>query len=170
MFAYSPMKATRYTDLPTFGGASYSGRTMAVDGTGKTIYNGDISLQVRFRAKSLSGLIRNLKDADGHRFEFGSGTVADIIIPEVTIRNDGSFIKDAESTGRVVFTADPVSPPTIQLTDRQVDGADVAGSSFAGQFVAEGTAAIGTWAINASDDDPDNLTGAFGSGARRRGD
>ena len=162
VFAYSPMKATRSADLPTLGGASYSGRTMAVDGTGKTIYNGDISLQVHFRAKRLSGLIRNLKDADGHRFELSSGTVAAIIFPAVTIRNDGSFIRDGERPGQIVFTANPGSLPTKPLSDRQVDGADVAGSSFAGQFVADGTAAIGTWATNASDDDPDNLTGAFG--------
>ena len=161
-FAYSPMKAARYADLPTVGGASYLGGAMAVDGTGKTVYNGDISLQVRFRAKRLSGLVENLTNADGQRFKYGSGTVAAIILPDATIMNDGSFVKDAERTGQVVFTAEPGSLQAIALTDRQVDGADVAGSSFSGRFVGDGTAAIGTWAINSSTDDADNLSGAFG--------
>ena len=161
-FAYSPMKAVRHADLPSVDSAFYSGRTIAVDSTGKTIYNGDISLQVRFRARRLSGLIENLRDADGRRFVYGSGTVASIILPEATIMNDGSFIKDAERTGQVVFTADPGSLLAVTLTDRQVDGADVAGSSFSGQLVGDGAAAIGTWAINASADESDNLSGAFG--------
>ena len=162
VFAYSPMRAARYADLPTVGGASYLGRTMAVDGTGWTIYNGDISLQVRFRAKRLSGLVENLMDADGQRFKYGSGTVAAIILPDATIMNDGSFVKDAERTGQVVFTAEPGSLRAIPLTDRQGDGTDETGSSFSGQFVGDGTAAVGTWAINASSDDSDNLSGAFG--------
>ena len=161
-FAYSPMKATRSADLPTFGGASCLGRTMAVDGSGRRICHGDISLQVRFRAKRLSGLVENLTDADGRGFEYGSGTVAAIVLAEATIRNDGSFIKHAERTGRVVFTAGPGSRQTVSLADREVAGAAVAGSSLAGQFVGNGAAAIGTWAINASTDDSDNLTGAFG--------
>ena len=161
-FAYSPMKAVRHADLPSGASAFYSGRTMAVDSTGKTIYNGDISLQVRFRAKRLSGLIENLRDAEGRRFVYSSGTVASIILPEATIMNDGSFIKDAERTGQVVFRADPGSLQAITLTDRQVDGADVAGSSFSGQLIGDGAAAIGTWAINASTDDSDNFSGAIG--------
>ena len=63
-----------------------------------------------------------------------------IILPDPTVRNDGSFIKDAECTGQVVFTAGPGVLPTKPLTDRQVEGADVADSSFAGQFVGDGPA------------------------------
>ena len=162
VFAYSPMKATRHADLPSIGSAFYLGRTMAVDRTGKTIYNGDISLQVRFRAKRLSGVVENLRDAEGRSFLYGSGTVAAIILPEATIMNGGSFIKDAERTGQIVFTADPGSLRAISLTDRQVNGAVLAGSSFSGQLVGDGAAAIGTWAINASSDDSDNLSGGFG--------
>ncbi|MCY4562850.1 MAG: hypothetical protein OXE40_00030, partial [Gammaproteobacteria bacterium] len=166
-FAYSPMKAARYADLPTVGGAFYAGRTMAVDGTGKTIYNGNISLQVRFRARRLSGLIENLTDAEGQSFKYSFGTVAAIILPEATIMSDGSFIKDAERSGQIVFTAGPGNPKAISLENRPVTvvgdvDVTIPGSSFAGQFVGDGVAAIGTWAINASTSEADNLTGAFG--------
>ena len=162
VFAYSPMKAARYADLPTGAGAFYYGRTMAIDSHGKTIYHGDIGLQIRFRAKRVSGLIQNLTDADGQRLEYSFGRVASIILPAATIRNDGSFIKDAERSGQIIFTSEPGSPRPILLEDRRIDDADVAGSSFAGQLVGDGAAAVGTWAISASRDDSENLSGAFG--------
>ena len=57
-YAYSPMKAAKFADLPQAGAAEYNGRTMAMSMDGKTVYNGDISLQVRFRGKRVSGLGR----------------------------------------------------------------------------------------------------------------
>ena len=162
VFAYSPMKAARYVDLPNTGTALYAGRTLAVDGAGKTIYDADISLQVRFRGKRVSGLVWNLMDGDGNAFEYGFGKVAVISLAEATILNDGTFIKDAERTSQIVFTADPGSPQAVPLADRTADGDTVAGSSFAGQFVGDGAAAIGTWAINASTEKAENLSGAFG--------
>ena len=163
VFAYSPMKAARYVDLPNTGTALYAGRTLAVDGAGKTIYDADISLQVRFRGKRVSGLVWNLMDGDGNAFEYyGFGKVAVISLAEATILNDGTFIKDAERTSQIVFTADPGSPQAVTLADRTADGDTVAGSSFAGQFVGDGAAAIGTWAINASTEKAENLSGAFG--------
>ena len=40
---------------------------------GKKVYNGDISLQVRFRGKRVSGLVENLMDGDGNVFQYGFG-------------------------------------------------------------------------------------------------
>ena len=64
-YAYSPMKAAKFADLPQAGAAEYNGRTMAMSMDGKTVYNGDISLQVRFRGKRVSGLVENLVNGDG---------------------------------------------------------------------------------------------------------
>ena len=75
-------------------------------------------------------------------------------------------MKDAERTSQVVFTAEPGSPQATILEDRADDNdadTDESGSSFAGQFVGNGAAAIGTWGINASTDDAENLTAAFGA-------
>ena len=55
-------------------------------------------------------------------------------------------MKDDERTSQIVFTAEPGSPQATILANRTVDGDTVAGSSFAGQFVGDGAAAIGTWA------------------------
>ena len=68
-YAYSPMNAAKFADLPQAGAAEYNGRTMAMSMDGKTIYNGDISLQVRFRGKRVSGLVENLVDGDGNLFD-----------------------------------------------------------------------------------------------------
>ena len=84
-FAYSPMKAAKFADLPQAGAAEYNGRTMAISMDGKTIYNGDISLQVRFRGRRVSGLVENLMDGDGNAFTYGFGTVAAINLGEATI-------------------------------------------------------------------------------------
>ena len=166
-YAYSPMKASKFVDLPQAGGAFYEGRTMAMSMDGKSLYNGDISLQVRFRGKRVSGLVENLLDGDGDAFKYSFGTVAAIILAEATIGNDGDFMKDAERDSQIVFTAEPGSPQAEILEDRQeqVDGevVPVTGSSFSGQFVGGGAAAIGTWAINASTSDAENLTAAFGA-------
>ena len=167
-YAYSPMKAAKFADLPQAGAAEYNGRTMAMSMDGKTVYNGDISLQVRFRGKRVSGLVENLLDGDGDAFTYGFGTVAAIILAEATIGNDGDFMKDAERTSQIVFTAEPGSPQATILANREEDDGDggtntVQGSSFAGQFVGDGAAAIGTWAIDASTNDAENLTAAFGA-------
>ncbi len=167
-YAYSSMNAAQYADLPQSGGASYDGRTMAVSVDGKTIYNGDISLEVRFRAKRVSGLVKNLLDGDGNLFEYGFGEVAAIILPEAAIMTDGSFMQDPDRTGQIVFTAEPGSPQAILLEDPPVTVVGdvevvIPGSYFAGQFVGDGAAAIGTWGINASTDGSENLAAAFGA-------
>ena len=90
-YAYSPMTAAKFADLPQAGAAEYNGRTMAMSMDGKTVYNGDISLQVRFRGKRVSGLVENLLDGDGNLFEYGFGKVAAIILAEATIDSDGHF-------------------------------------------------------------------------------
>ncbi len=154
VFAYSPLLPTKTGDLPS-GGASYAGTTMAIDGTGTTIYNGDIALQVRFTSRRVSGLVSNLTDGDGEAFMFGVGEVDTIILAQATIDPvDGSFRKAAESDAQIVFTAVPGSPATETLEGD--------GSAFAGQLVGESVAAIGTWSIGADATDQD-LKGAFGA-------
>ena len=167
-YAYSSMNAAQYADLPQSGGASYEGPTMAISVDGKTIYNGDISLEVRFRAKRVSGLVENLLDGDGNLFEYSFGKVAAIILAEATIMTDGSFMQDPDRTGQIVFTAEPGSPQAILLENPPVTvvgdvEVTIPGSYFAGQFVGDGAAAIGTWGINASTDDSENLAAAFGA-------
>ena len=172
-FAHSPMERALYADLPTSGAANYEGRTMAIDGSGETMYTGDISLEVRFRARRVSGLVENLLDADGDPFQYGSGDVAGIILADATISTDGTFNKDGEARAQIVFTPVPGSPGS-QTLERLVDDqgepaqstdpdATDVGSDFEGRFVGDGAAVIGTWAISASSDESDNLTGAFGA-------
>ena len=173
VFAYSPMERALYADLPSSGAANYEGRTMAIDGTGETIYTGDISFEVRFRARRVSGLVENLLDGDGNSFMYGSGDVAAILLADATISTDGTFNKNGQARAQIVFTAVPGSPRAQsleRLVDDQGDPAQStdpnaidAGSDFQGRFVSDGAAAIGTWAISASTDDADNLTGAFGA-------
>ena len=173
VFAYSPMEPALYADLPRTGAANYTGRTMAIDGDGEDMYTGDISLEVRFLVRRVSGVIANLLDGDGNRFTYGSGDVAGIILANATISTDGTFDKNGEERAQIVFTAVPGSPgsETLErLVDDQGDPAqstdpnamDV-GSDFEGRFVSSGAAAIGTWAISASTDQSENLTGAFGA-------
>ncbi|MCY4562932.1 MAG: hypothetical protein OXE40_00455 [Gammaproteobacteria bacterium] len=167
-FAYSPMAAAKFADLPQVGAAEYNGRTMAISMDGKTIYNGDISLQVRFRGKRVSGLVENLMDGDGNLFEYGFGKVAAIILGEATISSDGDFTKDFERPSQIIFAAEPGQPQAQTLRDENgEDGTpgtedDVIRSAFAGQFVGDGAAAIGTGGLTASTDD-ENLTAAFGA-------
>ena len=173
VFAYSPMERARYADLPDSGSANYEGRTMAIDGSGATMYTGDISLEARFRTRRVSGLVDNLRDADGDPFRYGSGEVNAILLADATISTDGTFNKAGEARARIVFTPVPGSPGSRTL-ERLVDdqgepaqstdpNATDAGSAFGGRFVGDGAAAIGTWAISASSDESDNLTGAFGA-------
>ncbi|MCY4668865.1 MAG: hypothetical protein OXC29_12880, partial [Rhodococcus sp.] len=168
-YAYSPMKATKFADLPQAGAAEYNGRTMAISTDGKMVYNGDISLQVRFRGKRVSGLVENLLDGDGNLFEYGFGKVAAILLGEATITADGDFTKDFERPSQIIFAAEPGQPRAETLSDDEgADGTagtddDVIASTFAGQFVGGGAAAIGTWGISASTDEAENLTAAFGA-------
>ena len=162
--AYSPMKKANFAALPQAGAALYNGGTMAISKDGKTIYNGDISLHVRFRGKRVSGLIENLRDGKGNLFKYGFGDVLAIRLAEATIASDGSFMKMGERDSQILFLAKPGQPQAITLTDLPDDGNDAtdeSGSHFAGQFVGKGAAAIGTWAVRKGDND-EQLTGSFG--------
>ncbi len=151
VFAYSPMGPAKLADLPSSGGAFYAGDTMALDGTGEKIYNGDIALQVRFRSKRVSGLVSNLKDADGNGFAYGFGTVDTIILEQAVLGEDGDFAAPDDTMAQIVYAAVPGSPK-----------AEPVANTFTGQFVGAGVAAIGTWSIGDDTDDED-LKGAFGA-------
>ena len=160
-FAYSPMKKANFAALPQAGAAEYNGRTMAISMDGKTIYNGDISLQVRFRGKRVSGLVENLRDGTGNRYTYGFGTVQAIRLAEATIGTTGSFMKMGERDSQILFLAEPGQPQAITLSNTGDGESAVIGSAFAGQFVGKGAAAIGTWGVNIGTN-AEKLTASFG--------
>ena len=153
VFAYSPLQAARAADLPGSGAATHQGGTIAIAGDKQTVYTGDISLEVRFRSRRVTGLVSNLIDGNGRAFRHGFGTVDHISLGEASTITNGSFSKTPASTAQIIFTAVPGSPPATTLPAN--------GSTFSGQFVDGGAAAIGTWSIG-DDSDAEDLKGAFG--------
>ena len=164
-FAYSPHKPSKIGDLPSSGEAFYTGETIAQEQTEFTIYKGMIDLRVRFRSKSVSGLIRNLMDGDGKMYTRGGEDVDSIILPNGAMTNTASWIVgDGEENATVIFIprAGAGRPDTVD-------------ANFKGQVVGEGenagAAVIGTWALMATREDEGtevvhdagDLVGAYGA-------
>ena len=143
-FAYSPHKPSKIGDLPSSGEAFYTGETIAQEQTEFTIYKGMIDLRVRFRSKSVSGLIRGLMDGDGKMYTRSGEDVDSIILPTGTMTNTASWlVGDGEENATVIFVprAGAGRPDTVD-------------ANFKGQVVGEGenagAAVIGTWALMAT--------------------
>ena len=156
VFAYSPLQAASVADLPGSGAATYQGGTIAIAGDQETVYTGDISLEVRFRSRRVSGLVSNLIDGSGRAFRHGFGNVDRITLGEASMITNGSFAKTPASTAQIIYHG-----PTPAVTLAAAD------SGFAGQFVGAGAAAIGTWSIG-DDSDAEDLKGAFGAEEHQR--
>ena len=164
-FAYSPHKPSKIGDLPSSGEAFYTGETIAQEQTEFTIYKGMIDLRVRFRSKSVSGLIRGLMDGDGKMYTRSGEDVDSIILPTGTMTNTASWlVGDGEDNATVIFVprAGAGRPDTVD-------------ANFKGQVVGEGentgAAVIGTWALMATreaadadvEHDAGDLVGAYGA-------
>ena len=164
-FSYSTMQQTvRTADVvaPT-GIASYAGGTEAISGAGKT-YSGMMELQVRFSANLVSGVVRNLMDADGLSWQHNFADVDRIVLSDATLRRNATWVKNNGMTGTVFYT------PGSGLL-RPVDGIE---NTFAGRLLGQGATAgseaNGVWSVG----DPDNMGSASylagGFGVRHVGD
>ena len=158
-FAYSPHETSALGDLPTSGEAYYMGETIAQDHSEDfNTYIGMIEIRVRFRSRSVSGLVSGLMGADGP-FMHSSAEVDSILLPTATMTNTNASWEVPEGTAR---TATVVYVPKAGNT---VGSNTVTSSRFKGQLVGEGdnagAAAIGTWTLG--DTAEGDLRGSFGA-------
>ena len=158
-FAYSPLRSSVLSSLPVSGTANYSGRTVAVSPLGAFgVYSGTINLQVRFAARSISGVIRGLVNDAGELLTYSLLPVSEISLPPASIQPDASFSAQG-GTGALLFESLAVPPPTQSVF------MDVSGQILgAGLSAAE--AIIGTWSVNPSIGGLPEISGAFGAERR----
>ncbi|MYC68868.1 MAG: hypothetical protein F4X12_21370 [Acidobacteriia bacterium] len=157
-FSYSTMANTVRTSqaaaVSLTGIASYTGGTEAVSGGG-TAYSGTMDLQVRFAANTVSGVVKNLLDADGLPWQHNFADVERIVLSDARLLRNATFSSGAKTEGTVFFTADsgllrPISGLTTTLKGILLGTGDNAGSQ-----------ANGVWEINTSGS-TNYLTGGFG--------
>ena len=155
-FAYSTMQQTvRTADAAAVsltGIASYSGGTRAVSGTGKA-YSGQMDLQVRFKANSVSGVVSGLEDSDGLPWQHNFADVDRIVLDDATLRRNAQWTNSGTNAS-VFYTADSgLLRPVAGVTN-----------SFAGILLGQGaeagSEANGTWSVGTSGSG--YLTGGFG--------
>jgi hypothetical protein len=165
-FAYATIEETlRLSHVQATGTATYMGGTRAVD-TDSKLYEGDISIEVRFANKAVSGLITNLTNMeDGSSWRFRYGDVESIILPDAAFsgRTAKWMVTDITDTGdttdpsrqdaaaNVTFVKDVGSPLPVA----------VPGSRFSGRLLGvgadAGSQAVGVWALGTQ------LYGGFGA-------
>ena len=154
-FSYATMqKSTRTVDAasPT-GIASYSGGTEAISKDGTT-YSGTMDLQVRFRANSVIGVVKDLMDSNGVRWQHNFADVDRIVLGDARLRRNAQWNKASTADAQVFFTADSgVLRPINGLTN-----------TFRGVLLGRdadaGSEASGVWSVN--DGYSNYLTGGFG--------
>ena len=158
-FAYATIEETlRLGHVQSTGTATYMGGTRAVD-TDSKLYEGDISIEVRFANKSVSGLITNLTNmADGSSWRFRYGDVESIILPTAAftgrtakwmVEDDPN--SDTDAAANVTYVQEVGSPLPVA----------VPGSRFSGRLLGigadAGSQAVGVWRLGMQ------LFGGFGA-------
>ena len=155
-FAYSPLETTRTRELPSSGEAYYFGETIAASReSSQKIYTGDIELRVLFSSKRVTGLVTDLRDEAGRKWQYTLGDVDAIHLPDASLNSSvGSFEPASRGTARVSF-----SPLSASVTSRTLT------AEFEGRFVGRGEqageAAIGTWSLRSGSHV--TLAGGFGA-------
>ena len=157
-FSYSTTAETLRTAdaaaVSLTGIASYSGGTEAISGKGTT-YSGTMDLQVRFAANSVSGVVKDLLDADGLRWQHNFADVDRIVLDDGTLQRNAMWNNTGGTNATVFFTADsgllrPIS--SIENTFRGI---------LLGKGADAGSQASGTWSVNAAGSS-NYLTGGYG--------
>ncbi|MDE0628602.1 MAG: hypothetical protein OXH99_19575 [Bryobacterales bacterium] len=167
-FSYSTMQQTlRSADAAAIsltGIASYSGGTRAVSGTGKT-YSGQMDLQVRFKANSVSGVVSGLEDSDGLAWQHNFADVDRIVLGDATLLRNATWNSWPGRNAETPTTA-PANATVFYSADsgllRPVSGIT---NSFAGILLGQGadagSEANGTWSVGTRGGSG-YLTGGFG--------
>lgn len=143
-FAWSTMESTlRASDVQTAGNGYYTGRTHAADQEGN-LYQGTMSVEVRFAARQVDGLVRRLEDAEsGAPWEYGlGGEVTAISLPTASLERRGSWrVRTGDGSGRLSYVPQAGSRRDFTFT----------GARFSGRLLGRGdqagTEAIGTWRV-----------------------
>lgn len=155
-FSYSTMQHTLLTRdvVSSTGIASYSGGTEAISGNGVT-YCGTMDLTVQFSANSVSGVVSDLQDADGLRWQHNFADVDRIVLDDATLLRNATWKKENGTNATVFYTTDsgllrPVSriPNTFQ-------------GRLLGRVADAGSEANGVWSVNDANSS-NYLTGGFG--------
>ena len=156
-FSYSTMAATGRTSqaaaVSLTGTASYSGGTEAISGDGVR-YSGAMDVQVRFSAETVSGVVKDLVDADGMPWQYNFADVDKIVLNDGTLRRNATWAGSG-ATGTVFFTAGSgLLRPQSNLTN-----------TFKGVLLgtgdAAGSEASGVWSVGTIGAKT-GLTGGFG--------
>lgn len=157
-FSYSTTGSTSRTRdaaarVSQGGRARYSGGTEAISGTGKT-YSGTMEVEVRFLLNSVSGMVKDLVDADGQRWQHNLADVESIILDEMSLRGDGRWGGSGRNA-MVIFTAESGRTRPFEGLTNMFRG------SLIGPRRHAGSMASGVWSLN-SGDSLNYLTGGFG--------
>ena len=156
-FSYSTMQATvRASDVaaPT-GIATYSGGTEAISKSGAT-YSGTMELQVRFSAKTVSGVVKDLLDADGLPWQYNFADVDSIVLSTAPLLRNATWNKSEQQTGTVFYTAGSGRlRPEVTVKN-----------SFQGVLLGRGddagSEANGVWSVGDGPASTNYLEGGFG--------
>lgn len=157
-FSYSTVSVTSRTwdaaaRVSQGGRARYSGGTEAISGSG-TAYSGTMEVEVRFLFDSVSGMVKDLIDADGQRWQYNFADVDSIILDEMPLRGDGRWSGNGRNA-MVIFTANAGLLRPVQGLANQFRG------FLLGKGRSAGSMASGAWSLESSDSS-NYLTGGFG--------
>ena len=156
-FAYSPLDASERADLPSYGEAQYSGRTVAIATADPSVsYSGTFEVSVRFNANRVGAIVRDLETDDGRPWRYAFANVTSIVLPNATLnRSDASFSASGSSVYASVNYPAVAGAPAQQRVRSEIKG------QMLGEGVDAGTAAIGTWSLKESSSRT-LIAGAFG--------
>ena len=159
-FSYGTIDETqRVHDIQTSGTAYYEGGTVAVSGAG-TLYTGDIALEIRFSSNRVSGLVTNLRTADGDAWTYQYGAVESIILATSNDLNNTTAQWGTPSDAQARVTFEPRAGATLP---QPLPG------SFQGQLLGRGddsgNHAHGTWSVGTQTSAGSSayLAGSFGA-------
>ena len=157
-FSYSTMSETVRTSqaaaLSLTGIASYTGGTEAIAGDGST-YSGMMDLQVRFSANTVSGVVKDLIDADGLPWQHNFADVERIVLDDAKLLRSATWNNGTGTKATVFYTADSgLLRPITGLTN-------TFRGILLGSVADAGSQANGLWSLNASGS-TNYLTGGFG--------
>lgn len=135
------------------GRARYSGGTEAISGNG-TAYSGTMEVEVRFLLDSVSGMVKDLIDANGQRWQYNFADVDSIILDEMPLQGDGRWSGNGRNA-MVIFTADSGLLRPVQSLRNTFQG------FLLGTRRSSGSMASGVWSLGSSNSSS-YLTGGFG--------
>ncbi len=154
-FAWSTAETVRQaSDVQAAGSAYYLGWTHAADSKGK-LYEGSMTVHVRFSRNAVDGLVEHLETSDGEAWTHGlGGAVARIALPRATLSPRTGSWSVTGKEARVSY-----APQAGAFPDDEVSGAEFSGRLL-GRDAESGSEAVGVWKV---DGDDTTLAGGFGA-------